>query len=356
MRNAKPLLTALLLALAASSLSLPAQAQVKPRNRIALPAPDPAQVIPLIRRILRPDANYSGEQVTEVTERGGHVSRQMVYGDIFGKIRRDFLEPEALKGDVMITGLDRYYYLHQKNAEVDVALWPTPKENQLKRMVHMVVQNQATAERVGEEMIAGRSAVIVSVQSRPSPAGARNVKLWIDKETGILLKNEISNQKGLVSRSYFVNIVIGLTANVLPRMFEPVIPQGASVNPLLPPKPQYANLEEAKDKLPFQPLTPSQLPPGYQITGVWIIEPGKMAPAGTTGAVIIRYGEGMGHFTLFQKLVRQLPRNPAPPRPFRGQLSILQWFDSTADGRPLSLTYIGALPPERLEALRNSTR
>ncbi|MCX6380960.1 MAG: hypothetical protein NT023_16035 [Armatimonadetes bacterium] len=340
----------------------PAQAPFKPRKpafdnppfRPRRSASDPTQVIPLVRRMMRPDANYSGEQMTELTERGGHISRQMVYGDIFGHIRRDFLEPDALKGDVMITGLDRYYYFHQRSNVVDIALWPTDKESHFKRIVQMVVQNQATAERVGEEVIAGRTAVIVSIQNRPNPAIVRNIKFWIDRETGILLKNEISNQRGLVSRSYFTSIAVGAAVNVLPRMFEPTIPQGATVHPLLPPKPQYSTLEEAKEHLPFQPLVPSQLPPGYQVTGVWVVEAVRMPPSGM-GAVIIRYGEGMGQFTLFQKVVRQLPPNQRPPRPFRGQLSILHWFASTADGRPLALTYIGALPAEQLEALRSST-
>lgn len=291
--------------------------------------------------------------MTELTGNGGHTSRQMVYGDIFGHIRRDFLEPEALRGDVMITGLDRYYYFHQKSSVADIAVWPIGKESHFKRIVQMVMQNQATAERVGEETIAGRDAVIVNIQNHPNLATARSIKFWIDRETGIPLKNEISNQKGLVSRSYFTSIVVGATANVLPRMFEPVIPQGATVNPLLPPKPQYRTLEEAKERLPFQPLIPSQLPQGYQATGVWVVEPGRNAPLGA--GIIIRYGEGAEQFTLFQKLIRELPRKPRPPHPFRGRLSILHWFDSTADGRPLSLTYIGALPAERLEALRNST-
>ena len=349
-----------LLLLVSLLLSIPsfAVAQFKPSPlsapRTGFPLPSDPNV-QLLRKMLHPNTDYVGEQTTELTEFGGRLSQQKVFGDSKARVRRDYLTPEGLQGDIMITLPNRYFYYHRRTNVLDVAFWPNEETGRQRKLMQMVMQGRVVVERVGNERVAGRDAVILQITPRQPSVQSRQVKFWIDPDTGILLKNEISNTKGLVSRSYFTNIVVGNGAIILPRLFEaPSFPKMLP-NPLLPPQPQYRNLEEAQGKLPFQPLLPSTVPKGFQITGVWSILPARMAAQHP--AIILRYGDGMESLTLFERLSPEPMKSMLDkPRPLRRGRSIVHWVLSAPEGKMVGLTYIGHLSPEQVDALIASVR
>lgn len=313
------------------------------------------QAVRLLQRMIRTQEPYSGEQITEVAERGMQSSRLRVWG-MRGRVRRDYLSPPTLAGDIMITGPQQYRYFHRRRNVLDIALWPTPWNARDERMFNLIRSGGLSVQTVGEETIAGRNAAIVLV----SPAGAsdslgRQMKFWIDRETGIQLKNEISSGGNFVSRSYMKTIAVGPEANVNAKLFDPPFLNNARPNPLFPPTSQFANLEEAKDRLPFAPLQPESLPEGFRLSGVWIFGPENGARPASGGTILLRYSDGVGSFSLFQRRVnsaeRPLAQRPTPPL----RRSIQHWRISTENGQ-MGIIYIGSLAPEQIRAIYDSLR
>lgn len=311
--------------------------------------------IVLLRKMIHPTADFVGEQKTEVTEYGGRTSVQKVYGDSKARMRREYIAPNSLQGDIMITAPNRYLYYHHRTNVLDIALWPSEETGRQRRLMQMVMQGHVSVERLGNERIAGRDAVILQIVPKQQSVNARHVKFWIDPETGIQLKNEISNAKGLLSRTYFTSLVVGGGSLFAQHLFEaPSFPK-MTPNPLLPPQPQYQNLDEAQGKLPFQPHLPTALPKGFQLTGVWSIFPAQMGPQ--RPAVILRYGDGVESFTLFERLMPDpIKRMGDATHPLRRGESIVHWVIYASGGKTLGMTYIGHLPQEQVDAFIASIR
>jgi hypothetical protein len=319
------------------------------QNRNANHAPqDPAALL-LLRKMLRPTADYAGEQMTEVMTLGGLTSRQTIKGDTHGRIRRDFLAPEKIAGDVMLIAPGQFHYYHRRDNVHDIALWPMGRNEREKRMFELVRQGRASVAQVGTEMIAGRNAAIIAV-SRDATPGAMGpqVKFWIDTETGIQLKIELSNARGLLSRTYVTSLVVGPEASVHPKDFEVNFPT-ARQNPLFP-KTQFHTLEEARDRLPFTPLEPATLPPGYHLSGVWVFG-GPNARQNRHGSVLLRYTDDVSNFSLFQRQMPDAPAAASPPNQKINRRSIQRWRLGDRE-----ITYIGHLTPEQVQAVYDSLR
>ncbi|HEV2471778.1 MAG TPA: hypothetical protein VGS41_03880 [Chthonomonadales bacterium] len=316
------------------------------RNR-PLPAQGPgsktrAQALALLRHMLHPTSNYRGVQVTE---RGDHSSRQRIEGDTRGRIRRDFETPAAWSGDIMLVGPNHYRYYHARTGTLDIAIWPTQWNAHEAAMFNMVINGRVTASVVGSELIAGRNASIVELK-----APLREMKYWIDPSTGIQLKNELSTRGMLTSRSYMTSIVVGPAADVSPRDFQLEAP-AARVNQLFP-RPQYHSLEEARPVLPFTPIMPGFIPPGFSLKGVWVFGR-RDNPSTGQKSVLLRYSDELESFSLYEHLLR--PSAPPLPRPGPASFRrpIQRWRVSTPDGQR-AIVFIGRLPARQALAIYQS--
>jgi len=308
-------------------------------------APQDAAAIALLQRMIRPTADYTGVQMTQ---RGQIVSEQAIEGDTHGRIRREFRSPAPLAGDVMITGPNQYRYYHHHSNTLDIAFWPTQWNEHEKTVIAAIRSGRVSVTLAGQETIAGREAAIVALA-----ANGRQRKYWIDTQTGILLQNEISGPNGLTSRSWITAITVGPAANVRPQDFAQPF-QMARPNPLFPtPQPQFHSLEEAAGKLPFAPLQPAVLPPGFHLTGIWLFGAGPNARAAQP-SLLMRFSDGISNFSLYQ---RNAPRKaaPAPLRPAQYRRSIQRWEIPVPDG-VRQILYIGHLTPEQAQALHDSLR
>lgn len=306
-------------------------------------APQDARAIALLKRMVRPEADYVGEQVTQS---GGRQSQQSIKGDTKGRTLRVFHSPAAWDGDLMFTGPSQYRYYHHRTNTVDVAFWPTQWNEHEKRLVNAIRSGRVSAALVGQETIAGRNAAIVALS-----AGARQMKFWIDVQTGIPLKNEIITANGPFSTSYMTAITIGPAANVRPMDFERAFP-AARINPLFPSeRPVYRTLQEAEGRLPFKPLEPGALPSGFQLTGIWVFGAAGNRMAGQP-SVLMRYSDGVTTFSLYQRIAPP-NANPAPIGPRMYQRPIQRWPVKAPDGLRQVL-FIGHLTPEQAQALHDS--
>jgi hypothetical protein len=312
------------------------------------------EAVRLLRQMAKARVNYAGEQVTE---RGGRIARQQVWGDARGRTRRDFLSPENMAGDIMLTSPENYRYFHKRENAQDVAFWQAGAGDELvERVGGLLQRGVVSAQRVGEEIVAGRNAAIVAVTADRLVGGSgAQLKFWIDQQTGLLLKREMSNAMGLVSRSYLTQVQIGADA-VPAGTFNPPFIGSARPRPLFPKESQFATLDEARAKLPFAPVQPANLPPGFRLTGIWVFTPeaGIRRPMQTS--VLLRYSDGVTTFSLDQRIARDKMRFPNPP-PLRAARRPIQiWQASSGDGKSLAVVYIGHLTPQQVLSVRNSLK
>ena len=358
---------ALALALTAGSVLLPASPAAAQRRIFRLRPPritvhrqnlpriqaklkvDPA-MLQLLQKMLRPTVDYSGEQITETTAGGGHTSQQRISGDTGGRIRLDYASPASLAGDVMVRGPGQYRYLSQRTKTLRVALWPTEYSGPEKQEINEIKAGRLQVTQVGQEMVAGRNAAIIEMD-----APNFSKKFWIDTETGIQLKIEVSGPRGLISRTYITSIQTGPTAGVTRQLFNVPNPNNFTVESLFPNSARYDNLDAATPNLPFSPLVPSPPPAGFRLSGVWIFNVNQKRAG--SGSILLRYSDGVGNFSLYERLSNTAPappKNPNARRRFRG--GIVNWKETLPNGGGIDVTYIGHLTPEQIGLLHDTLR
>jgi len=312
------------------------------------------EAVRLLKAMARTRVPYAGEQVTE---HNGRIARQQIWGDAHGRVRRDFLSPENMAGDVMLTAPENYRYFHKRENVQDVAFWQAGAGDELiERVGNMLQKGFVSVARVGEETIAGRSAAIVSVSADRLVGGSgMQLKFWIDKETGILLKREMSNAMGMVSRSYMTSVQIG--ADAAPKaIFTPAFIGSVRLRPLFPKESQFATVDEVRSRLPFSPVQPAELPSGFRLTGVWVLSPGEGARRRVT-SVLLRYSDGVTTFSLDQRVLPPKSRPLLPLKPGQNPRRPIQIWQATSSANdPLTVIYIGHLTPPQVRALRDSLK
>jgi hypothetical protein len=331
----------------------PNGARQNPGGLLLLPSDDPL-ALQLLQRSFRPTLPYVGNQRTEVA---GNVSEQRIEGDEKGRMRLEYRTPAAFAGDVMIVAPNSFYDYHARAGRTDLAFWPVGRDEKERTLVQRIRRGVLTIARTGSEQIAGRDCAIVTVAS-PRPNSADPVtqrKLWIDTQTGIVMRREAWNAHGQISASYFTSITIGPEAGVSPEDFLPrSLPRSAINEPLFPKgQPEFQTVEQARSSTPFPILQPSELPEGYTLDGVWVFPNGAR---GINTSVLLRYSRGVNHFSLFEHRVvnPHLPLKPFVPR--RNPGSIIRWQTLVAPGDAIDLIYIGHLSPEEALALQSSVR
>ena len=323
--------------------------RLNPIPRPRPPKTDPA-VLQALRRMVRPTQDYSGEQVTQTFGRNGSISQQRIYGDTGGRIRLDYESPAYLAGDVMIRGPQQYRYLSQRKKTLQVSLWPTSYNEADKREFENIRNGKVPAAIVGNEIVAGRSATIIEERAQDY-----SKKFWIDTETGIQLKIEVSGPGGLISRTYLASTQIGPTAGVTRQMFNLQPPNNFTVETADPDSRRYNNLSEATPDLPFAPLVPTPPPDGFHLSGVWVSK-GNPNQVGSSW-VLLRYSNGVEGFSLFERQNKNAvapPRNSLRPRRFRG--GMVHWREPLPNGGSMDATYIGHLMSDQVGLLHDSLR
>ncbi|HLJ54057.1 MAG TPA: hypothetical protein VKT77_03405 [Chthonomonadaceae bacterium] len=350
-------------ALAAVTLSfgvaMPATAQSAPGARPGRPAPRRAggagpqarranapvnraekEALELLRMMLRPQADYSAEETTWIA-RGGAVSTQTIKGDTRGNVVRHYHTPPALSGDVMLTGPNRYAYFRAATRTLTQMPPEGTEDERDKRFVQGIRQHEFTARVTGYEAVAGINAAIVVV-SPVNPAQPGYAKFWIDPATGVRLKVEIANAANAkVSTSELSSVQIGPAASVLPRDFQPALFGGGGAAPREVRREPVASLKEAAARLPFKPLVPGSLPPGYRLERQQIIT----GPARV--GLLVRYTDGVTAFTLTEH------RAPAGKHPLAATSVPPRWF-IPIDTYDVEVVYRGSLPAAQEQMVHNS--
>jgi len=171
------------------------------------------------------------------------------------------------------------------------------------RRFAMILENYS-AEWVGQETVAGRSAEVVMLRPFRPVDGAQGPakRLWIDTENHLTLGIEtLNHQMEPVMRSMFTKVDL-----------DPTIPAGT-----FPPEPkerpvaQDMSEEAVEQDTGVQPpqLQPDSLPPGFKLEGVGVHRCRLPGQLGSHTLAMSRYTDGMNTLTVF---AAKKPENPAP--------------------------------------------
>lgn len=299
------------------------------------------QAIALLKQMFHPSSDYSGLQRTQI---GDRYSEQQIWADTHGRIRIQYLAPPQFAGDIMLILPGHFFDYHARAHRLDMATLPTNQEqNEIRQLVQGIRSGRLQAVVTGEENVAGRDCAIVTIlENVPGqPMGIPQRKFWIDRQTGIVLRKEVWNARGMISATYMVNIAIGPEAGVTPQMFYPAsLPRAADVKPLFPSeRPQFRSIEETQPHVPFPILRPTQLPEGYVLSGIWLSD------TPNNPSVVLRYSRGLNYFSLTERRVlRPNPRARYGPPPVLHGVGT-RWLQRAPDGSTIAIIYIGHLTP-----------
>lgn len=159
--------------------------------------------------------------------------------------------------------------------------------------------NKSDVSILGVEEVDGRSAYILEarpkVEENESEPASRT-KIWVDRDTWMVLKSSIYNNKGnLVTEVEIRDLKIN--TGIPDSEFKFEIPEGAKVETLDLDEelkvPGNLSLEEARQQASFEILVPEYMPDGYMLNSTTISkEDDKTAGGQGSETVILSYQKG----------------------------------------------------------------
>jgi len=137
---------------------------------------------------------------------------------------------------------------------------PSVRENAASPNVLNTLLANHTAKLVGSDTIASRSVYVVELL--PKIKGNPSSKLWIDKSTFVILRNDRYSADGkMVSSTRFDKV--DYSARPSPALFRRPGTGAIAVKP-------YENLADVRDIVGFAPIKPGYVPRGYSFGGYYI--------------------------------------------------------------------------------------
>lgn len=205
--------------------------------------------------------------------------------------RRWFVAPEALYGDYVITHGPATYQFDTKRERLTVSHTRTSEEQLSPLDDFSEVMNNYRALYDGAETVANRSTMSIVLINRYT--GERAVRLWIDRDTHLVLKREEYHANGSVAAQtrfeevrYTGSIPDGIFSTEMPSGYEQVAGRSA-VTP-------SADIDATIKTAGFSPYRPDDLPQGFAI---------KSADVTTVNGVRtlhLLYSDGLRSISLFE--------------------------------------------------------
>lgn len=274
-------------------------------------------------------------------------------GDRF--LRIEVLAPPDRRGEIILfdKGKLQHYFPARKVVEELVASSPESRMP-WRKLASLVRRGALYLEPIGQESVAGRRCVILKIEPAfrpgtpppegpPAPprAGALlSQKLWIDKETGLVLRREVVDPKGRrVLRIEFTHITLKSSfpaeifkLNLPPDVTRKVVHRG-----------HFATVEEAQKVVPFK-IRELVLPQMKQ-RGVYL-HPFRGNPI-----VAVVYVGPQGRLTFFQTFLSKEKFRPPIPEAAPNKLNTFFW---ERDGYWFGL--VGNLPYDQLQRIAGTLK
>lgn len=277
--------------------------------------------------------------------------RERVWRQGDQQVRIEVVEPADRRGEIFLYSQGQWFRWRAGEPEAyEISQVPYLAAELLRTAVGILRRGLLQAEFLPNESVAGRVCVVLllslnrPIPPRPAPPSERpgqgrpilgdgltrfpiQAKLWIDRETGLILKREIQVRphQGVI-RAEYVRI------DFSPRLNEALfrLPPGVTVQKISGQ--DYRSIEEAQRAVSFPIRTPSYLPPNTTRERILV----HRHKRGENSLVAIRYTFPQGHFTLFQTCQpRGKFKPPRSPRTVRMHTCFWQdgdyWFGIVGD-------------------------
>lgn len=274
------------------------------------------------------------------------------------QIRIEVIEPLHRQGEVFLLREGEWIRLpNQSKVAYAIPAPPFGASDLLELGMELLKKEVLSVQQLPDERVANRPCVVFVLQLNVPPRGrprvlpnrpgppergeARfpfRVTLWIDRDTGLILKREIATRPGVVNfRTEIVRF--SLNPNLSRALFQ--LPEGVTISRL--GERGFDSLEEAQREAGFPIRAPSYLPENAERVRLMVNR------RGPRGAVIVamQYQCPRGKFTLFQ--TRKPETGFQPPRTPRPRLNTLFWQD-----RDYWFGLVGDLPMAEMERIAES--
>lgn len=283
-----------------------------------------------LKTTLEADQRLSYTGVRVVRAWGGREEREQrvrVFHRAPDRTRIEYLSPAP--GNVLLeSGNGRWFYTRERDRWRAIE-WRAPRSH-----FGLLMRNYRVREE-GEGTVAGRRVIQLVIE--PRHPGNPSKRIWIDPVYRMALKEEVRDYQGrMIAASAFEQFE--LSPNLPTALFEP---------------PTAAVAADPAPALPFAPLRPRYLPPGYRE-----VRESALKRGGSQG-IHLRYTDGLGTISLFQ--FRREAGGASPRKAERdGERSTRR--PGRADGRPrlgrqigdLHCRVMGDLHPDELRKLLDS--
>lgn len=266
--------------------------------------------------------------------------------------RIEILAPPARRGEVLIFRGGRWVAFRPEQKEA-LELPPMPLQGAqlLQKAIELLQSGMLQSVPPTEATLLGRECVVLHLRlARPGPSPSKpdgqrpsfpvSVSLWIDKETGLVLKSDLAMRRNVPALRAEITR-LELNPRLTPDLF--TLPAGVVVRPL---GGEYKTVEEAQRAVPFAIRTPNYLPKGATLERVLV----RCRPPENTLIVILHYQVSGTRFSVFQSHRKGNAEFLRPgQRP--GRLNVYFWQDG--DYR---FGIVGNLPQSEIERIANSIR
>ncbi|GAC1303849.1 MAG: hypothetical protein NVS2B3_06560 [Vulcanimicrobiaceae bacterium] len=208
-----------------------------------------------------------------------------------GSTRRWFVAPEALYGDYIVERGDATYQFDTKRGKVIVSHSAAPENAVASAGSFDRVLANYRAVMEGSETIADRATVSIVLVNRYT--GERALRVWLDRETHLVLKKEEYHANGSVASQTRFD-ALRYTAEIPEGIFSTDVPAG--YNRIAGP--DVAMMDSDIDRVVahagFKPFEPQNLPQGFAITS------GDVRAVGGVKTLHLLYSDGLRSVSLFE--------------------------------------------------------
>jgi hypothetical protein len=265
----------------------------------------------LVRRALQADRELrlTGTRLTEVFMEGEVMRIEERFWKLGERaMRTEVIAPVSRRGEVFLLTGGRWVHFRQGEKRLK-PIPPVLEERDaiLQRMIRATRQGMMEMSVKGREQVMNRPAALVEIrstgQARPNasaPPPVGRIQLWIDRETGLVLRKELYAPNGNM-RIRVTLMRFELNPPIAEDLFK--LPEG--MEPESPVRGRFESVEDAQKVVPFKILQPQILPGEAKIQGVFVM------PFMDKRIVGIRYVGDRGAFTFFQ--VKGVDKDFDPP-------------------------------------------
>jgi negative regulator of sigma E activity len=268
--------------------------------------------------------------------------------------RIEILAPPARRGEMLIFRGGRWVAFRPEQKEAfELPPMPLQGAQLLQKAVELTQLGILQTDPLTEATLLGRECVVVRLRlARPNPPHSKpegkseekrppfpaSVSLWIDKDTGLVLKSELAMRPNAPALRTEITR-LELNPRLTPDLF--TLPSGVVVRPL---GGEYKTIEEAQRAVSFTIRTPSYLPQGATLERVLV----RRRPPDNVPVVILHYQASGARFSVFQS---QRKGNAEFPRPERrpGRPNVYFWQDGD-----YMFGVVGSLPQSEIERIAKS--